>query len=248
MSKEKKESTIYKRKCAWCGEAFETIYPNKIYCNSTCAYQCNLKMKRDQWAEAYVPRTYICKECGSTFTTECGNTRSVFCCQLCSDRYKRRKEHACARHKAYMKHQRKCREEQLRKAFVEDVDYNMVFKRDKGVCQICGLPVHPIKNIDSNWDGTIDHVVPLSIGGKHAVSNCQLAHRICNSLKHQQTEKFSINWEKKARESSYWQNKYYNYKILMGYDDLTGGQISGTLMQMNGPLPSRTNSRKFSGE
>ena len=211
MSKEKKAATIYRRNCAWCGEAFETVYPNKIYCNSACTYQGNLKMKRDQWAEAYVPRTHICKECGSEFTTECGNTRSVFCCQLCSDRYERRKEHAGARHKGYLKQQKKRREERLRKAFVEDVDYKKVFQRDKGICQICGLPVHLIKNIDSYWDGTIDHVVPLSTGGKHAVSNCQLAHRICNSLKQQETENFSIDWEEKARESSYWHQKYDNY-------------------------------------
>jgi len=30
---------------------------------------------------------------------------------------------------------------------------------------------------------TIDHIIPLSKGGLHMMSNCQLAHRRCNSYK-----------------------------------------------------------------
>lgn len=36
-------STVYKRVCAWCGDEFETTFPNKIYCGSECSYNGNLK-------------------------------------------------------------------------------------------------------------------------------------------------------------------------------------------------------------
>ena len=214
--KEKSAPTVYKRICAWCGESFETTYPNKIYCNRECSYNGNLKMKRAQWADAYVPRTHICKECGSEFTTECGDTHSVFCCQSCSDTHERRQEHASRRHKEYMREAKKRREKQITDAFVENVDFDFIYQRDGGICQICGLPVHPVKGIDDNWDGTIDHIIPLSIGGEHSTANCQLAHRICNSLKCQQTELFTVDWQKKSQENNHWRIKYEQYQQLMG--------------------------------
>lgn len=213
--KDKPKSTIYKRKCAWCGEEFETTFPNKIYCNSECSYQGNLKLKRDQWAEDYVPRTHTCKECGTVFTTECGNKHSVFCCQSCADKYDRRSEHSTDRHKRYLRKSKQRRQKQIAAGFIEQVSYEAVYQRDNGICQICGLPVHPVKGIDNNWDGTIDHVEPLSIGGKHSMANCQLAHRICNSLKRQESDTFTMNWEQKAQENNYWRIKYEQYQKLM---------------------------------
>lgn len=64
-------------------------------------------------------------------------------------------------------------------------------KRDHNQCQICGLFV--------DWDDfiqtdktkicgdmypSIDHIRPISLGGVHSWDNVQLAHRGCNSRKH----------------------------------------------------------------
>jgi len=213
--KEKPEPTIFTRECGWCGQFFTTTNQNKKYCCKECSHAGYLKLKRDQWAEEYVPRTIICKECGSEFTTECGDKHSVFCCQSCADKYERNLEHQTERHKAYMREAKKKREQQLIKQFVSPVSYDALFERDQGICQICGMRVHPDKHCDSNWSGTIDHIIPLSIGGEHSMSNCQLAHRICNSLKGRTDETFSINWERKATENNYWRNKYSGYLELM---------------------------------
>ena len=96
VHKPKRERVTYKRKCLWCGTPFETPYPNHKYCTPECTYNGNLRMKREQWAEQYVPRTHICKECNTEFTTECGNKHSVFCCQTCAEKYDRRQEHQAA--------------------------------------------------------------------------------------------------------------------------------------------------------
>src|SRR6267142_5472903 len=45
--------------------------------------------------------------------------------------------------------------------FIEDVDRLVVFERDQGFCQICGLGVDP-----QNWH--LDHKIPLSRGGEHS--------------------------------------------------------------------------------
>ena len=44
-------------------------------------------------------------------------------------------------------------------------------------CAICG------KKIRSFEELTVDHIVPISKGGKKVIENCQLAHKSCNSRK-----------------------------------------------------------------
>lgn len=48
-------------------------------------------------------------------------------------------------------------------------------ERDGNLCQICRTP------LGENRD--IDHIVPVKKGGKHCLSNFQLAHGACNSAK-----------------------------------------------------------------
>jgi 5-methylcytosine-specific restriction endonuclease McrA len=59
--------------------------------------------------------------------------------------------------------------------FVEHVDRQVVFKRDRGICQICNSPVDPN-------DYHIDHIIPLD-PGEHSYANIQLAHPSCNKSK-----------------------------------------------------------------
>jgi len=44
-------------------------------------------------------------------------------------------------------------------------------------CAICGKKIHSLDDL------TVDHIIPLSKGGKNEIENCQLAHRKCNSMK-----------------------------------------------------------------
>ena len=115
-----------------------------------------------------------------------------------------------------MRKTKRQREKQLHENFVEEVSYEVLYERDKGICQICGLPVHIDKFCDNNWGGTIDHITPLSVGGEHSMSNCQLVHRVCNSIKLQQAGDFSLHWEMKSQQNNYWKIKYEAYKKLMG--------------------------------
>lgn len=213
--KPKPEPITYRRECAWCGSPFETTFSKKKYCSSDCAYKGNLRLHREQWADKYVPKTYICKECNTEFTTECGDTHSVFCCQTCADKYKHRQEHQTERHKTYKREAKRRREQQLRQQYVGPVSYAKLYERDHGVCQICGMAVHHDKFCDDSWGGTIDHIVPLSVGGEHSMSNCQLAHRLCNSLKGKSNDEFILDWKEKATENSYWNAKYNAYLELM---------------------------------
>lgn len=51
-----------------------------------------------------------------------------------------------------------------------------IFERDGGVCGICGKKVR--------WkDMSLDHIIPVSLGGPHIPQNVRLAHRRCNAAR-----------------------------------------------------------------
>jgi 5-methylcytosine-specific restriction endonuclease McrA len=58
----------------------------------------------------------------------------------------------------------------------EAVDWLAIHERDKGICQLCREPV-PFAEM------SLDHRVPLALGGVHATHNCQTAHVTCNRRK-----------------------------------------------------------------
>ena len=72
-----------------------------------------------------------------------------------------------------------------RLANVETKPYSRheIFERDGWVCQLCKLPVHQDANYQDDWAPSIDHVVPISLGGPDSPENVQCAHRLCNSRK-----------------------------------------------------------------
>lgn len=56
-----------------------------------------------------------------------------------------------------------------------------LMKRDGSDCRLCGLPLN--RKIDDDHDPqyiTLDHILPLGLGGTDAFDNIQLAHNKCN--------------------------------------------------------------------
>lgn len=63
-------------------------------------------------------------------------------------------------------------------AKAEIVDPSLVYRRDRGVCKLCGKKVSGRRGVLGGWE--LDHRVPLSRGGAHTYANVQLAHTECN--------------------------------------------------------------------
>lgn len=60
----------------------------------------------------------------------------------------------------------------------------LVFARDNGRCYLCGETCSPLGAAHADCKRpTIDHVMPLSAGGLHAMANCRLACFRCNRHK-----------------------------------------------------------------
>jgi 5-methylcytosine-specific restriction endonuclease McrA len=66
------------------------------------------------------------------------------------------------------------RAERLKQARRAPIDREAIFERDGWLCGICGELVEAD-------DATLDHIVPISLGGADEPSNVRLAHSLCNS-------------------------------------------------------------------
>ena len=61
---------------------------------------------------------------------------------------------------------------------------NRVFKRDRWVCQICGVKTpQKLRGTQEPNAPELDHIVAIALGGDHVIENCQCACRRCNGLK-----------------------------------------------------------------
>lgn len=58
-----------------------------------------------------------------------------------------------------------------------------VHTRDNWTCKLCRQPIDPSIAWPDPMSPSVDHIVPLSRGGAHAMSNVQSAHLGCNSSK-----------------------------------------------------------------
>lgn len=123
-------------------------------------------------------RTVECEVCSNTFTTR--NPLQVCCSAECSrKRFNRISSH------------RKDSRITDDKRIDKDITAMKLFKRDYGVCWICG----GICDTDDyiTRDGTfiagnnypsVDHIVAIADGGEDSWENVRLAHRICNTRRY----------------------------------------------------------------
>lgn len=176
----------YTKVCEYCGEQFETNRKNQKYCSQNCSNRAT---------RAAFLKEVVCDKCGRTFVSK---SPSEVHCPDCS---------------VQIAHDRQSEKKQRRRQMIGDskhrkVKLSKVYETAGGICAICGLPV-PL-SVDSNdeWSATRDHIVPISKDGEHSYSNCQLAHRICNSSKRDNGYGWSIDWQDRmVKEPGIWDAK-----------------------------------------
>jgi HNH endonuclease len=170
--------TILSQKlCLWCGDKFETIYDTKVYCQRSCkerAKQSRAYIRTNQDPNVSLDRIRrkvktiyikICKNCGETIYSYW--SFKTFCDDVCSDMATKTKRRA-----AEIK--------RIKKNQVPNIAAR-IYYRDKGLCGICKDPIDLRLQYPDLQSLSIDHIVPVSLGGTNLQSNLQPSHLICNS-------------------------------------------------------------------
>ncbi len=148
--------------CEWCGHRFINR-TNRRYCTRTCAARSEPRRCKPQ------PIEYgHCQRCGRLFIRR-GGQLGACCSDACIKRL--RKNHRKHLHRTATR-------------LGETVTIQYLGHRDHWTCQLCGKKVKRDAAVPHPAAPTIDHVIPLARGGEHTRANTQLAHFLCNSLKH----------------------------------------------------------------
>lgn len=176
----------YQKTCERCSKPYETNNKEQRYCSTSCSSAARM--------EEY-SREITCELCGAI--VEVTNPRAKYC-PNCSQQLERERKNAA--------HAR--RRQQTGDSHNRQVKLSEVYERAGGICEICGLPVPADVDYNDEWARTRDHIVPMSKNGEHSYSNCQLAHRICNSCKQDNGIGWGIDWmERLEEEPGKWQGK-----------------------------------------
>lgn len=172
---------IVRLKCRKCSLVFEKCRSSVERCNIRCP-SCEEKRKQKEdlqneriklmrffvaLKEYKTPK--ICKECGKEYYSQ--SNASKYCSKKCK-KGNSSIRHRCHKYGVY---------------YDPAVKPLLIFKRDKYICQICGMATNPE---DKSWNGvfgpyspTVDHITALVNGGPHTWENVQCAHAKCNSWK-----------------------------------------------------------------
>ena len=169
----------YKIVCPFCAEADKTEKLKREQ-EKKKRQKAEARIRKDEArirreldiARRLTERIHACPVCGNI------TTRRLYCCDACM--------HKVNNH----------RKESKRRAMLvgavkdTDIDIHELFRRDKGVCHICGgicdwndKEIRATGIVCGNLYPSVDHVIPLAKGGRHEWENVRLAHRICNSIK-----------------------------------------------------------------
>lgn len=168
--------------CQYCGKC--TLGGSK-YCSSRCSTRASRGNSRFR----------KCASCGIEFEPTNNGVDKVTCSPKCDAEHVRKyaREYYAkkmASDPGFIDKVRGAefkRKSLKRDAFVEHVSRDGVMSRDKWICHLCGLRIPKSAKWPDRMFGTLDHVIPLSKGGKHSYANIKAAHLSCNCSKNDRT-------------------------------------------------------------
>lgn len=70
----------------------------------------------------------------------------------------------------------------------EPYDPKYIYDRDNWICRICNKPVDKELKYPNRMSKSIDHIIPVSLGGADTEANVQLAHLTCNQRKNNKVD------------------------------------------------------------
>jgi hypothetical protein len=184
------ETGTHEHECLWCGKTFKNHKPGPCCCSMECRRALREDARRQKLlpiphpdpapycvlpaghpavllAQPEYKRLFVagtCARCGTPFVAHSEVGIAAYCSRGCARQSSKDRRRAAKRGGACERYRR--------------VD---IFERDGWRCHICGKMTKPRAHYLHPLAATIDHLVPLSRGGRDAADNVACAHRKCNT-------------------------------------------------------------------
>ena len=141
--------------CIICRKPFHSV--SAYQC---CSLACSI-IKRTQTAQA-MRIEKICRCCGKIFYVDGHHQFARYCSKACNDAVN-------------------CHVRRFKLSLdKEDFAPIEIYERDGWICQICHKPVERRVNGKNPLQPSLDHVIPISLGGSHTKRNVRCTHLKCN--------------------------------------------------------------------
>lgn len=173
--KVKETKPVISRTCVVCNGLF-TATQRALLCSEECRKKYTSKKGREREVAAS-NKSYACIVCDVLFSVEYGDKNRSFCSLEC----KKERQRQAKRDVGHGNNRKRARKYG---GTYEPINREKIFERDGYRCQICGKKTRRRKDgkVD-NRHPSLDHIVPLSLGGSHTKENVQCACFRCNSIK-----------------------------------------------------------------
>lgn len=182
--------TMHERICVQCGKTWSTVKRTATLCSQGCIAAARFGPEREPSGPAMTERMRRarrrqrsaargtsgkgtvwtegpCRRCGTRFLSKTSAlTTAAYCSSRC------RHGDIGDRRRARLK----CNPVQV-------VRRSKIFDRDGYRCHICGKKTDRTKRAPHPRAPTLDHLIPIALGGEHAPANVATAHFLCNSTK-----------------------------------------------------------------
>ena len=182
--------------CLYCGKEFQETRerPNK-FCSNRCSgkYYGEIKRercrsKREQKEQEKRKKKEMISELKQGIKELKARIKEIERyreCQCCGKMFRSEKNRSYCSEKCSRRADNRRRDKRIYQNGKPDLSITLdkLYKRDKGICKLCGKPTYFVDDIQADIYPSIDHIIPISKGGLHRWNNVQLAHRGCNTDK-----------------------------------------------------------------
>jgi hypothetical protein len=162
----------YQKTCPVCREQFTTNDKAQTYCSVDCILAESRRA------------ACTCRHCGKEFYPK-RPSATTYCSRECSfaDKASAMSVHRKGKSvwrfgESDARHHRRAKHYGVAYERIKPMD---VYERDGWQCQICGKAVSQGLRWPHPMCASLDHIMPLSVGGRHDEANVRLAHLRCNT-------------------------------------------------------------------
>lgn len=170
--------------CKTCRDDIDPMTDRSTYCCQWCSLMGDLLLPKE-------PTAKVCPVCETTHyrrwpccSVKCRITQHQrqpgYTERIRAGKAIQRRTPAGRRTQRLGRQRRRARE---RDAWVEDVDVIVLAEWQRWKCYLCSKPISKDMKAPDPMSCSLDHLVPLSVGGEHSYANCVAAHFGCNSRK-----------------------------------------------------------------